>query len=43
MQAFLFNQSGYKARLGRSRTNRLYLLVASNHVIYKQKYFSDQG
>ena len=39
MQAFLFNQSGYKARLGRSRTNRLYLLVASNHVIYKQKYF----
>lgn len=43
MQAFLFNQSGYKARLGRSRTNRLYLLVASAHTIYRQKYFQIRG
>lgn len=39
MQAFLFNQSGYKTRIGRSKTNRLYMLVASPNTIYEKPYF----
>ena len=43
LQAFLFNQSGYKVRLGRSATNRLYLMVASRHRIYDMSYFTVKG
>lgn len=43
LQAFLFNQSGYKVRLGRSETNRLYLMVASRHQIYNMSYFNLKG
>lgn len=43
LQAFLFHQSGYKVRLGRSKTNRLYMLVASRHVIYRMNYFEIDG
>ena len=43
LQAFLFNQSGYKVRLGRSKTNRLYVMVASQHQIYNMSYFNLKG
>ncbi len=43
LQAFLFNQSGYKVRLGRSETNRLYVMVASRHQIYNMNYFTIRG
>lgn len=43
LQAFLFNQSGYKVRLGRSKTNRLYVMVASLHQIYNMSYFNLKG
>lgn len=43
LQAFLFNQSGYKVRLGRSATYRLYLMVASRHQIYDMSYFTVKG
>lgn len=39
LQTFLFNQSGYKARIGRSRTNKLYLMVASPNTIYGKRFF----
>mgnify|MGYP000143354355 CR=1 FL=1 len=39
MQAFLFNQSGYKARFGTFSYQSAVFVGASNHVIYKQKYF----
>lgn len=39
LQTFLFNQSGYKTRIGRSRTNRLYMMVASPNTIYEKPYF----
>lgn len=39
LQAFLFNQSGYKIRLGRSQSGKLYLLIASRHLIYDMPYF----
>ena len=42
-QAFLYNQSGYKMRIARSATNKLYLLVASRHGIYKMSYFLIEG
>lgn len=42
-QAFLFNQSGYKVRLGRSKTDRLYLLVASPSTIYGMSYVTVDG
>ena len=37
--AFLYNQSGYKVRLARSETNRLYMMVASQHIIYSMGYY----
>ena len=40
LTAFLYSQSGYKMRLARSETNRLYLLVASRHLIYSMGYFN---
>lgn len=43
LQAFLFHQSGYKVRLGRSQTSRLYLLVASRHTIYEMSHFKING
>jgi len=43
LTAFLYNQSGYKMRLARSETNRLYFLVASRHVIYKMQYYTIAG
>lgn len=43
LQTFLFNQSGYKVRLGRSETNRLYMMVASRHQIYRMKCFIIEG
>lgn len=43
LQAFLFNQSGYKVRLGRSQNNRLYLLVASRHLVYGMNFFEMNG
>lgn len=39
LQTFLFNQSGYKTRIGRSRTNKLYMMVASPNTIYEKPYF----
>lgn len=43
LQAFLFNQSGYKVRLGRSETKRLYIMVASRHQIYDMNSFTIKG
>ena len=39
LTAFLYSQSGYKIRLARSNANRLYLLIASRHTIYKMAYY----
>lgn len=39
LAAFLYCQSGYKMRLARDN-QRLYLLVASKHTIYGQRYFT---
>lgn len=39
LQTFLFNQSGYKTRIGRSRSNRLYMMIASPNTIYGKAYF----
>lgn len=39
MQTFLFNQSGYKTRIGRSNSNKLYIMVASPNTIYGKSYF----
>ena len=38
LEAFLFQQSGYKMRLGIAN-GRLYLLFASKHQIYRHRYF----
>lgn len=43
LQAFLFNQSGYQVRLGRSKSNRLYMLIASRHIIYDMNFFDIDG
>lgn len=40
--AFLYCQSGYKMRLA-SANNKLYLLYASNHIIYNQSYWELEG
>lgn len=39
LTAFLYTQSGYKMRLARSQSNKLYLLVASQHVLYGVPYY----
>ena len=39
LRTFLFNQSGYKTRIGRSKTNRLYMMIASRNTIYGKPYF----
>lgn len=39
LQTFLFNQSGYKTRIGRSRSNKLYMMIASPNTIYGKAYF----
>jgi len=38
LMSFIFCQSGYKMRIGRAN-ERLYLLFASNHLIYRWGYF----
>ena len=43
LQTFLFNQSGYKTRIGRSKSNRLYMMIASNNTIYGKRYFNIQN
>lgn len=43
LQAFLFHQSGYQVRLGRSKSNGLYMLVASRHIIYNMNFFDIDG
>jgi hypothetical protein len=43
LTAFLYSQSGYKVRLARSGTNRLYMLVASRHLIYNMNYYKIDG
>jgi len=40
LAAFLYSQSGYKMRLARSETNRLYFMIASRHIIYKMSYYN---
>lgn len=39
LQTFLFNQSGYKTRIGRSKTGKLYMMIASSNTIYEKPYF----
>lgn len=39
LQAYLFNQSGYKVRLARTQQEKLYLLVASDQVMFGRNYF----
>ncbi len=43
LTAYLYCQSGYKMRLGRGTSGRLYLMVASKHDIYNVAYFRIQG
>jgi len=43
LSAFLFCQSGYKMRLARSNSNRLYFMVASRHGIYSMRYYTIDG
>lgn len=43
LQAFLFHQSGYQTRLGRSKSGKLYALVASRHIIYNMSFFDIGG
>ena len=41
--AYLYCQSGYKMRLARDTNNRLYMLYASNHLIYNKNYYTIDG
>lgn len=43
LTAYLYCQSGYKMRLGRGKSGRLYLMVASRHSIYGIPYFQIAG
>ena len=43
LTAYLYCQSGYKMRLGRGKSRRLYLMVASRHSIYGIPYFQIEG
>lgn len=43
LMAYIYCQSGYKMRLARDGSNKLYLLYASNHVIYDKNYFRMDG
>lgn len=43
LTAYLYCQSGYKMRLGRGDSGRLYLMVASRHSIYGLPYFQIAG
>ena len=43
LTAYLYCQSGYKMRLGRGESGRLYLMVASRHSIYGIPYFQIAG
>lgn len=43
LAGWLYCQSGYKMKLGRSAAGRLYLLVASRHKIYSTPFFSIGG
>lgn len=42
LAAFVYCQSGYKMRIGRSN-EKLYILYASEHVIYEQPYYNIGG
>ncbi len=43
LMAYLYCQSGYKMRIGRGESGRLYLMVASRHCIYGIPYFQIAG
>lgn len=43
LAGWLYCQSGYKMRLGRSKTSRLCLLAASRHKIYNRPFFCIDG
>lgn len=39
LTAYLYCQSGYKMRLAKSQSGKIYLLIATNHMIYERRYF----
>ena len=43
LTAYLYCQSGYKMRIGRGKSGRLYLMVASRHSIYGIPYYQIAG
>ncbi len=43
LTAYLYCQSGYKMRIGRGKSGRLYLMVASRHSIYGIPYYQIEG
>ena len=43
LMAYLYCQSGYKMRLARDNNNKLYMLYASNHLIYNKNYYTIDG
>lgn len=43
LMAYVYCQSGYKMRLARDNSNRLYMLFASRHVIFNRCYFNIDG
>lgn len=40
LMAYVYCQSGYKMRLARGNDNKLYMMYASDHIIYNKDYFS---
>ena len=43
LMAYVYCQSGYKMRLAREGTGKLYMMYASDHIIYNKNYYTIDG